>query len=419
MLVRVSRRGKGLDHGLGGRSLSIMPLVIKLTSSSSRRVTIFFQNRRQTFTKVLSRTPGDREGSRTESSFDDVFSSGRSKTSSIYGQAGRGCFAPVKLNIDPGSLDENWKWTGTLGIGERPEGEMIEHMALVYAIITGHLEDQCYFAQYMAGRSPVSGASDKLVTPAMPVESQARRPQSSSGVKEQPRTAFWTPAPTIKGRPVLEDFMHARDQGLPDGRRSTVQPRRNEYGDIINLASFLPTDPPSEGPEPGSSSAIKPKAKRGDRVPDLAIRAEKAIRHGRASAQDIYCSSARAKAQSQSQSQQSIRGPMPSLNRTMSMPTIATPQLPPKAGMGRKSYPAPVVRVPLNTKPRDSFSRSRSEVDIRRRPSESDPLDSVFEHEHEQEHEEVEGGGKVVPAGMSEDVELLMGLSQCTSTDSA
>lgn len=384
-------------------------------------MTIFFQNRRQTFTKVLSRTPGDRE-SRVDSAFDDVFSSGRSKTSSVYDSNGRGCFAPVKLNIDPGSLDENWKWTGTLGIGERPEGEMVEHLALVYAIITGHLEDQCYFAKYMAGRSPVSGVSDTLVTPALPkpVNAQASRPPGiTSQGKEalHSRPTFWNaaPAPTNKGRPVLEEFMQARDQGLPDGRRSTVQPRRNEYGDIINLASFLPTDPPSEGSEPGSSSAMKPRPKRGERVPELAIRTEKNIRHGRASAQDIYCSSARAKAHAQASQSQSIRGPMPPLGRTMSMPTIATPQLPrPVQAMSRNSYPhlAPVVRAPLNTKPRDSFSRSRSEVDIRR-PSASSvgSMEAVFENDHEDV--------KAVPAAMSEDVELLMGLSQCTSTDSA
>lgn len=371
--------------------------------------------------------------------FGEMMIAGR-KTAQSTPIHGHGTVGPVRLNTNRGVLDENWKWTpSTSGTPPPPpDREVINQLAIVYAIITGELDEYCYHHQYITNRvRQVSGTSSSSPTLL----------SDDSSYDDEPVVQY--PVNHSHGTRRLEDIMLEREAELPTRRRSPPGPQYDDRGSIVNLPAMLPTDIPSEDfdPELDQSSNLHPieekprgisRSQRGERVPEFAMRHETTIAGARASAVNLYHCSNRAKelAKRRGSSMSASGSPLP---RTQSLPSIhpsSSATLPPLANVihmatgatsrpklqsrgVRQSYPS--LKPVLNTKPQNSWTRSHSALDL---PTLSNTLfghsrsqspgDTVIEEE-EDEHQARVGG----EMDMSEAAELLMGMSRATDSASA
>jgi hypothetical protein len=315
---------------------------------------------------------------------------------------------------------------------------VINQLAIVYAIITGELDEYCYHHQYITNRvRQVSGTSSSSPTLLSDDSSYDDEPVVQYSVNHS------------HGTRRLEDIMQEREAELPTRRRSPPGPQYDDRGSIVNLPAMLPTDIPSEDfdPELDQSSNLHPieekpraisRSQRGERVPEFAMRHETTIAGARASAVNLYHCSNRAKelAKRRGSSMSTSGSPLP---RTQSLPSIhpsSSATLPPLANVVhmapgttsrpklqprgvRQSYPS--LKPVLNTKPQNSWTRSHSALDLPTLSSNTlfghsrsqSPGDTVIEEEDEQP---ARGGGEM---DMSEAAELLMGMSRATDSASA
>lgn len=407
-----------------------MPRKVLMSSSGTRRITVFYQNRRQTMsrTKTSASAIKSRRGSDASTDagvFGEMMGVKSHQTTPLHGH---GRIGPVKLNGNRGIMDENWKWTPVSGPSPMPTPDMIEKLAIVYAIITGELDAHCYYHQYITNRAQRSSRDD-----------------SSSASSSDGPSVMTLPPPVPYSAQMyhrLEDIIHDREAELPGRKRAPPRPQYDENGTVVNLTAMLPTDPPSEGLQPieyahereldtlPGHQPAPPRSQRGERVPDFAMRHEHASRLGRVTAMDLYRSSSRAKAlakRGDSTSPFARTMSLPSLSQALDLPrpstasahapvVLARPKPLPRGA--RQSYPSTSKPI-VHTRPRSSFSRSQSAMDIgtsRTNASSSRgvspcPTDVIEEEEQEQIANEI-------PAELSEAAELLMGMSRSTDSGS-
>lgn len=377
-----------------------------LTISSTSRITIFFQNRRQGIVKARnarnSKVP-IWPGTATERHCDPHawWAEGpiRSATIMTTGEDEQ-YFGLIKLNSDRGFVDDNGKWASFDGDNiPLPPAEYMEKLPILYTIIRGNLDHLFFYHQYVSS-SPRS-STDSVFTP---VESyNAQMPPK------------W-----------FDTMMLDREAGIPSGSKRRIQPEYDEDGNIRNLANLLPTDPPSESPVPmkrRQSGSV-----RGERCPEFAMRATSPVQFGRASGRSLYWSSQRA------QHLATIGSGTTSLGRTQSLPSIT--QAPrPSTSSSLAARPKPHTRPSIAMKPRSSFARSQSTADIdagspRMKVArldkgksktcfiagedlDSPTMSAVSEEQEEEEEEEEEGMEEITAA------EALLGFSRSSASVSA
>lgn len=430
--------------------------------SASRRITVFYQNRRQMMAKTKQCRPSSAAPSRRASDasndggvFGEMLVGAKPPGSSRHSTPmhGHGTLGPIRLNPSRGVLDENWKWTPVSGPLPMPDPAMIEKLAVVQAIIMGELDRYCYYHLFMTDRLHHSSytASPSLETTSVSDE---------SAYEFGPAQPYPHPHPHAHAHVHhrLEDILHEREAELPIRKRSPPEPMYDDGGSIVNLAAMLPTDPPSEdfGPidsQAGEVDRRRPisRAHRGERYPDFAMRHETSIASARASAMTLVRSSSRAKllarrpssssAQSvspfhRSQSLPSLAQglvlppPIPSLSsqppplaplsRSSSSSSSSRPKMPERKVAARQSYPSITTSRPIvHTRPVNSWARSHSAMEL---PSGSrsravSPGDTEIAEEDEEEQQDgVERPAAPITAELSEAAELLMGMSRCTDS---
>ena len=369
--------------------------------------------------------------------FGEMMMSGR-KTVQSTPIHGHGTVGPIRLNTNRGVLDDNWKWTPSVSSTPPPppDREVINQLGIVYAIITGEMDEYCYHHHYITNRvRQISGTSS---SPTLMSDDSAYEDDHVSAIHYPLAHAH------AHGSRRLEDIMQEREAELPIRRRSPPGPQYDDRGSIVNLPAMLPTDIPSEDfdpdhPHPHHLERPQARSQRGERVPEFAMRSETSIAGARASAVNLYHCSNRAKELAKRRESSSLSASGSPLPRTQSLPSIgpsstntsqlpslsnvlnmssagARPKLQPRGA--RQSYPA-LSKPILHTKPQNSWTRSHSAMDL---PTLSRNPNNVFgsrggspEVIHEEE-EQAKGGGGDMDMDMDEAAELLMGMSRATDS---
>ena len=346
--------------------------------------------------------------------FGEMMMAGR-KTAQSTPVHGHGTVGPVRLNTNRGILDDNWKWTPSTSETPPPppDREVINQLGIVYAIITGELDEYCYHHQYITNRvRQASGTTTSSSSPTLMSDDSSFEDQDVPAMKY----------PIIHGpghghghgNRRLEDIMQEREAELPIRRRSPPGPQYDDRGSIVNLPAMLPTDIPSEDFDVDRDVDLdldhdhdhddqaqthlyrkqeKPMARsqRGERVPEFAMRSETTIAGARASAVNLYHCSNRAKELAKrrgsssslaasgsplprtqslpfinSSSSSSSAATLPSLANVINMSSTAMsmsmsrPKL--QARGARQSFPS--LKPVINTKPQNSWTRSHSALEL-------------------------------------------------------
>jgi hypothetical protein len=254
----------------------------------------------------------------------------------------------VRLNPERGYLDDNGKWTYYIGDIPLPPTEYMEKLPILYTITRGRLDHLLFYDRYKAAEAGSDSGSQTQT---------ARMPAEGYNAQMPPR--------------FFDAMMQDREAGIPASKRTRPQPplEYDERGNVKDLANFLPTDPPSEGPAPTKPrERASGSQKRGERCPEFAMRSTSPLQLGRASGRNVFWSSQRAQALASASA--SGTGTT-SLSRTQSLPVTSR-----QSGTA-KPVPFPLGRIAPNVshttlnarpsidiRPKRSFARSQSAADV-------------------------------------------------------
>lgn len=334
-------------------------------------------------------------------------------------------YGMVRLNPERGFLDDNGKWTYYIGDDiPLPPAEYMEKLPILYTITRGRLDHLLFYDRYKLAQASGSGSDSS------PLRSYSPARLPAEGYNAQMPTRWF------------DAMMQDREAGIPASKRThhRIPLEYDERGNVKDLADFLPTDPPSEGPAPVKRRPSNSQ-KRGERCPEFAMRATSPLQFGRASGRNVFWSSQRAQALASAAASAASTGTT-SLGRTQSLPATHRPR-PNPLPLGRiapKISHTTLHRPSIDIRPKRSFARSQSAADVgsplpksARLVSDANGrcgvrtgMSNVSEgdDEEEEEEEEDEEEGPVMKKSRGETVdditaaEALLGFSQSSASAS-